>query len=102
MLKKRLQILSEFKTPLPLQNADVIKFVFPYENGATLEKNVVDIIDAHRGIVEISLSDFEVQGLKAEASQNFKAEIHMEGFVYTVLFAKGMTVEMQGERKVWV
>ena len=101
MVKKRLQILSEFKTPLPLVNADVVKFIFPYENGSTLEKNAVDLIDAHRGIVEITLSDFEVQGMKAEKGQNFKCEIHMDGYIFTVLFAKGLNIELQGERKVW-
>lgn len=102
MVKKRLQILSEFKTPLPLMNADIIKFQFPYENGTVLEKNVVDIIDSHRAIVEITLTDFELQGLNVGGGQNFKAVIEMSGYIYEVLFAKGMNIEMQGERKVWI
>lgn len=101
MVSKKLKVLSQFKTPLPLHQAVGIKILLPYGNGEVLEKNTVDIVDADRGIISITLSDFEIQGLKAEMGQNFKAEIQFAEEKLVVLFSKGLNVELQGERKVW-
>ena len=90
--KLRAQILSEFKTPLPLVRADAITALFQYDNGEVLEKRTIDIVDVQRGIIEIELTDFEIQGLPLGHEQNFKCEIFMDGYIWTVLFAKGLNV----------
>lgn len=103
MLKKKLKILTEFKTPLPLFNVDRIKVLLPYEDGRTLEKNSVAVSDAESGMIELTLTDFELQGLKIGAN-NFSAKIYMkDGSMYTVSFANGCTivVDEKTERKVW-
>lgn len=101
MVRKRLRILSEFKTPLPLKQALGIKILLPYHNGATLEKNAVDVIDDEAGIIEFGLSDFELQGLPEGLGQSFKAEIQTMTHKLVVLFAKGMNITVENERKVW-
>jgi len=103
VVKKRLKILSEFKTSQPLFQVDKIKVLIPYENGSTLEKNNVDIISHEDGIVELTLSDFEFEGVKADKGQNFKAEVYMKnGDMLTVLFAGGLNVGFENNRKVWL
>lgn len=101
MTKKRLKILSKFKTPLPLMGALGIKILLPYENGEILTKNVVDVIDAANGVIEFGLSEFELDGLKVGPDQNFLAEIMFQNEKMTVLFAKGMNIVQAGERKAW-
>lgn len=104
MLKKKLKILSEFKTPLPLFNADRVKVLLPYEDGRVLEKNSVAIYDAESGMIELTLSDFELQGLKVGLN-SFLAKIYMkDGMMYTVSFANGLNIQVdeKSERKVWV
>jgi hypothetical protein len=104
MLKKKLKILTEFKTPLPLLNAEKIKIMIPYDDGRILEKNSVSIVDAETGIVEMTLTDFELQGLKVGQS-SFGAKVYMkDGVVYTVSFANGCNIYLDENsgRKVWV
>lgn len=103
MLTKKLKILSEFKTPLPLFNVDRIKVLLPYDDGRVLEKNSVAVLDAESGMIELSISDFEMQGLKVGKS-SFLAKIYMkDGTMYTVTFANGCNVHLdeKTERKVW-
>jgi len=102
MLKKKCKILSQFKTPLPLNNAVGIKFIFPYQDGRDLEKSVVTILDAEKGLVEFTLSDFEMQGLKVGEGQAFKCEVQFIDHKQLVVFAKGMNIVLNDERKVWV
>lgn len=102
MLKKRFKILTEFKTPFSLGKAEFIKFMFPHENGRTLEKNSVTIVDTENGIVEVELSDFDVQGLKVGEKQNILCEITTYDEKFTVLFSKALTVDMVGDRKEWL
>ena len=101
MITKKCRILSEFKTPLPLHNAQAIKFIFPYEDGRNLEKMMVKVLDLDKGLVEFSLSDFELQGLKVGQGQNFKAEIIFPTHKEVVIFAKSLNIIMDGERKAW-
>lgn len=100
-MTKRLQILSEFKTPLPLMQAIGIKVLLPYESGSVLEKNAVDIVDAERGMIDVTITEFEMQGLKVGDGQNFRCEITMPDHKLVVLFSKGLNVKLEGERKVW-
>ena len=102
-MKKRLKILSEFKTALPLMLVERIKFLLPYEDGRVLEKHSVDIVDEESGIIELTLTDFELQGLMVGKRQNFKAKVYMKsGEMLTVLFSGGLNVESDGERKRWI
>ena len=104
MLTKKLKILSEFKTPLPLFNAEKIMVLLPYEDGRTLEKNNVSIISEENGMIELTLSDFELQGLKV-GRNNFLAKVFMkDGTLYTVNFANGcsIAVDDRTQRKVWL
>lgn len=98
----KLKILSEFGTPLNLRACDGITVKFPYMGNRILEKTTVDILDYDRGIVKVELTDFEIQGLNEGIGQNFKAEVKLGGDVYTVLFAKGLNVELKDERKFLV
>lgn len=100
-MKKKCRILSKYKTPLPLGSALGIKLIFPYENGGELEKSTINILDEEKGLIEFELSDFEVQGLKAEENQTFRAEILFAGHKELVIFAKCMSISMENERKVW-
>lgn len=103
MLTKKLKILSEFKTPLPLFNVEKIKVCLQYEDGRTLEKNSVSILSEENGMIELSLSDFELQGLKVGKS-SFLAKIYMkDGTLYTVNFANGcnISIDEKSQRKVW-
>lgn len=101
MLMKKCKILSKFKTPLPLHNATGIKLIFPYEDGRTLEKSVVSILDADKGLIEFSLSEFELQGLKQGEGQSFTAEVYFPAHKEVVLFAKSLNIVIENERKVW-
>lgn len=102
MLKKKFKILSEFKTPLPLGKVEGIKFIFPHENGRTLEKTTVSIIDVENGIVEIELTDFDIQGMKVGLDQNILAEVITYDEKFTVLFPKSLNINIAGERKEWI
>ena len=102
MLKKKFKILTEFKTPFALGKVEFIKFIFPHENGRALEKNTVNIVDTENGIVEVELSDFDVQGLRVGEKQNIICELTTYDETFTVLFSKALTVQMVGERKEWV
>lgn len=101
MVTKKCKILSKFKTPLPLHSALGIKFIFPYDDGRELEKSIAKIIDAENGIVEFSLTDFELQGMKVGEMQNFKAEVQFAAHKEVVLFAKSLNIIIENERKVW-
>jgi len=101
MLMKKCKILSKFKTPLPLHNAIGITLKFPYSDGRELEKSVVSIVDAEAGIIEFSLTDFELQGLLEGTNQNFKAEVYFPTHKEVVLFAKSLNIIMENDRKVW-
>lgn len=103
MTIKKLKCLSEFKTALPLFMAEKIIAILPYENGNNLEKSSIKVLDAENGIIELTLSDFELQGLKVGPKQSFKVKVQMNGGdEFTLLFAGGLTVEVQGERKAWI
>lgn len=102
MLKKRFKILTEFKTPFALGKVEFIKFLFPHENGRVLEKNSVDIVDLEQGIVEVQLSDFDIQGMKVGDKQNILCEITTYDEKFTVLFSKALTIGMVGDRKEWL
>lgn len=99
-MKKRFKILSKFKTPLPLHNVDSIKLVFPHQDGGQMEKNVVSIINADEGTIEVDLTDFEIQGLMVGEKLNVLAELTIGAEILTVLFSKAITVKEQNERKV--
>ena len=102
MLKKKMKILSEFKTPLPLMQAEKIKVLLPYEDGRTLEKSSVTVVDAENGMIELTLSDFELQGLKPGKS-SFGAKIYMQnGDMYSVVFNDGMFINNADGKKAWL
>jgi hypothetical protein len=101
VLKKKLKILSEYKTALPLFQAKQVKVLLNYEDGRVLEKNNVDIIDKENGSIEIVISDFELQGLKLGVS-DFYCSVYMNnGDHFKVKFAGGQCIKMVDERKVW-
>lgn len=96
----KLRIVNQFGNPMCLQGADSIKVQFQYENGHTLEKSNVRIIDANEGKIALDLEDFEIQGLKVGEKQNFMAEVRFGDDVHHVLFEKGLNVGLQNDRKV--
>jgi hypothetical protein len=96
MLIKKMKILSEFKTPLPLMQCEKIKVMLPYEDGRILEKNSVSICDAESGMIELKLTEFELQGLKP-GKNSFLAKVYM----YSVVFHGGMNIEQIDGRKSW-
>jgi len=101
MIMKKCKILSKFKTPLPLQAALGIKLIFPYEDGRTLEKSDVTILSMDKGIIQFSLTDFELQGLKEGMGQNFTAEVLFSTHKEIVLFAKSLNIVIENDRKAW-
>lgn len=101
MLIKKMKILSEFKTPLPLMQCEKIKVMLPYEDGRILEKNSVSICDAESGMIELKLTEFELQGLKP-GKNSFLAKVYMKnGDMYSVVFHGGMNIEQIDGRKSW-
>ena len=96
----KLKIINEFGNPLNLRNCDGITVKFPYMGDKILEKNSVSVIDIDNGIVEVKLSDFDIQGLNPGLGQNFKADVKIGDTVLTVLFAKGLNVEINNDRKM--
>lgn len=101
-MKRKFQILNEFKAPLPLMAAEKIIFTFQGENGP-IEKSNVEIIDHAKGIVAVELSDFEVQGLSLGSGQNCGCKVLMQNAdEYTVLFSSAINVQIKDGRKVWL
>lgn len=101
MIEKKLKILSEFKTPLPLSNADRIKVLLPYDDGRTLEKTSVSVLDADSGTIKLSLSDFELQGMKV-GEISFICKVYMkDGTRYDVRFNTMIDLDEKSGRKVW-
>jgi len=98
----KLRVTNQFGSPLNLQGCDGIKISLPYENGQTLEKNKVTILDVHDGKIAIELDDFEVQGLKSGLGQTFTAEAKFGDTTYHIVFAKGLNVELKHDRKVLI
>ena len=96
----KLKIINEFGNPLNLRNCDGITVKFPYMGDKILEKNAVSVLDMDQGIVDVKLSDFDIQGLNVGLGQNFKAEVKIGDTVLTVLFAKGLNVELNNDKKV--
>lgn len=96
----KLRILNEFGNPFQLHKADAIKVLFPYEDGRVLEKNQVKIIDSAKALIEVELSEFEIDGMAVGAGQSFKAEVLVGDTVFIVSFAKGLNVEMREGKKV--
>lgn len=94
-----MKILTEFKTALPLGNADAVKIIFPTESGEPLEKNIINILDADKGLIEVELSDFEKQSLIVGQEQSFNAKILMDGHEWSVSFPKKLNVGMIDGRK---
>ena len=99
MKKLKVKILNEFGHALNLKQATAIVFLFPYMGDRVLEKRNANIIDADEAIVEVELSDFDVQGLNVADEQNFKAQVSIGGIEHTVLFAKGLNVKSENGRK---
>lgn len=100
-MKRKARILSKYKTPLPLANATGIKLFFPYEDGRELQKTAVTVLDSEKGLIEFELSDFELQGFKAEEGQSFRAEVTFPQHKEIVVFPKCMNISLEDERKVW-
>ncbi len=101
MIRKKLRIVTQFKTPMPLMSARAITVMLPYANGQTLSKGV-NILDAAHGLIEITLTDFEMDGLKVADGQHFRAEVQLDdGNIQRVVFYKGLNIAVEGERKVW-
>ena len=79
-----------------------IKFIFDYEDGRKLEKSQINVIDEDGGVVEFTLTDFEINGLKAGAKQDFYCEVTFSKHKEVVLFAKSMDIEEKDGKKAWV
>lgn len=94
----KFQILSEFKTPLPLQRADGITLFFNYENGTRLEKSLVNVVDAQQSLISVEVSDFEIQGLPIGNNQSVFGKVRIDGDDYLVHF-KGLDVGLENGRK---
>lgn len=95
----KLRILNEQRFPLNLNGCDGIKILFQYENGHTLEKKSVNIINKDEGKIQVELSDFEIQGLKVGDGQTFRGELVFGETTFHVVFSKALNVELVNERK---
>ena len=88
---------------MPLMQAESVKVLLPYDDGRVLEKSSVKILDSESGLIELTISDFELQGLKVGQKQSFAAKVFMKsGDVYSVLFSGGLNIAQNGDKKVWV
>lgn len=102
----KIRITNEFGQPLNLSRMKSSMFSFSYENVDTsgldrnLEKYDAVVIDSERGEMELTLSEFEVQGLKVGIDQDFFAELYFEDWTYKVHFSKALTVSELNGRKI--
>lgn len=96
-MKIKFQVLNDFRAPALISKATDFVALFSHDNGDVLEKNDVKIIDIINAIGEISLSDFEVQGLQSGKGQSFILKYSVEGKRYTANFPDAYSVEIDNE-----
>lgn len=106
----KLRLLNKFGNPENLANPDDIEVHFPYDNTEALVKRMsnghVRILNSEKGEIEVTLSPFEVQGLKTGRNQNFSILLITGSKIRHGVFSRALHVETQivdgNERKVVV
>lgn len=122
MEQLKLRVLNQFGVPQPLNNPDEIEVTFPYESDAFIKQEDgadsveadclvkrmsyghVKILNDRKGEIEVSLSNFDVQGMKEGRNQNFTVKLILGDTVKNAIFERALHVEKQmiaeEERKV--
>lgn len=102
--KIKCRVLNQYGIPENISGASQILVEFPYENSETLSKSMankhVKILDATKGEIEVSLSDFEVQGIPASEKQTFHVKIKVLGKIKTYRFNEALSIAVEDSRKV--
>jgi hypothetical protein len=82
---------------------EMIVFHFNAQDGNYIEKSNIEILDHAKGIVEVDLTDFEIQGLAVGNNQDCGCKVYMQDATeYTILFSSSINVEIKEDRKVWL
>lgn len=101
MRELKFKVLSKFKTPLPLGRASRLCAFFEYEDGRELMKSNIELTSPEIGEGKLSLSDFEIQGLKLGKGQPFILQFSLDGKVNKVLFSNALDViEIEGRKSI--
>ena len=106
MTKIKLRVLNQFGASLFLGSVDDIEVHFPYESSESLIKRMsyggVSIIDAKRGEFEVTLNEFELEGLLEGENQNFVAKIKNGAKIKEATFARCLNVRrIDGKKAVF-
>ena len=101
MRELKFRVLSEFKTPLPLNRATDFKVFVEYDDARKLEKSNIQITSAENGEGKFSLSDFEIQGLRLGKGIPFILQFSLDGELKKVLFSNALDVtEIDGRKSI--
>jgi hypothetical protein len=98
----RLKIFGRFGNEMAM-NPDEISVVFPYLGDRVLTKFLtkggVKLLDSTKGEIEVTLDDFEIQGLNVGEKQSFIATISEGAKKIKVSFPGGLSVDTINDRK---
>jgi hypothetical protein len=95
----KVRLRNEFGIPINLLKANQITLYFQRDDGGMLGKKDFSVVDAQNGVLEFTLTDFEVQALKTGKHQDFFAKVVVGDEVLTIEFSKGLDVVIKDERK---
>jgi len=93
----KLQLVNDIGIPFPAHECDSIKVLLPYHSGV-LEK-AIDMATVKDAMIDVSLTDFELQGLKDGTGQTFWAHAKKGNQLFTFEFAKALNVCTKDGRK---
>ena len=98
-----LKILNESGVPYPMKSPDDIVVDLPHSFGGSLSKTMksgdIQIINEEHGEIRVTLTDFEVQGLKTGDNQDIIAHLIEGSNHFDILFERALTVKMDGDLK---
>ena len=101
MPKLKMMILNSLGLPDALGNPQEIEVQFPYENAETLTKRMsyghVKVIDVSKGQIEVSLSQFEVDGMPVGDGQSFSVDIIEGDKKRTAKFERVLNINSVGK-----
>lgn len=95
----RVQIQTKTGNPLDLSNMRGAKFFFPYRGDQILETSSYKIENSKTGLIDIDLSEFEINGLNDGDNQSFSAELIFDASTKQATFKNQLHVKTINEVK---
>lgn len=95
----KLQLFDEDGIEFPLRPEDSIKVVIPYHKDS-LQKSI-DFANVKSGMIDLSLNEFEIEGLKEQRDQTFWILVDRGQKRFTFKFEKQLhVVSMEGKKVI--